>query len=128
MTLDSLRLDTATWDFDVDDLGNWATCGDATPSPATTTGPEYRMAQDVATRCMAWRGEVYYDTLQGVPYDALLGTYNVPLLQSYLQTEALKVAPVTAAQATISLAANTRIVSGLMYVTDAQGNTAVVSI
>src|ERR1700739_5101531 len=69
--MDTLLLDTGSWDMDLDAFGNLATCGDNTPN-ATNTGPEYRMAQDVATQCLSWQGEVYYDTTVGLPYNTFL--------------------------------------------------------
>jgi hypothetical protein len=127
--MDSLLLDPTTWDLTTDEFGDVATCGDATPTPVTTRGPGYRMAQDVANRCLAWRGEVYYDTTQGVPYDSLLGTANLPLLQSYITTEALKVDPVAAVDASLTFTrGRTRNVSGTIFVSDAQGTTGQVAI
>lgn len=123
--MDSIALDPATWDFTVDAYGDWATVGDATPG--LETGPEYRMAQDVATRLMAWRGEVYYDTTQGMPYDTLLGSANVALLQALATQEALKVTPVVACDASLTFTrGKSRTVTGTIYVSDAQGSTGAV--
>lgn len=89
--MDTLKLDFARWDLDVTARGDWATVGSSTPQ-SDLTGPGMRLAQDVATRCLSWRGEVYYDTEQGVRYETIMGEQpNMVLLQSAYNTEALKV-------------------------------------
>jgi hypothetical protein len=55
--VNSLLLDRGTWDLCKDINGNIAMASDP-----------YSIAQDVASACRTFLGEVYYDTTQGVPY------------------------------------------------------------
>jgi len=127
--MDTLKLDTTTWDLDVDQYGNLATVGDATPG-STQTGPGMRLAQDVATRCRAWRGEVYYDTTQGIRYETILGAApNLALVQNAFNTEALKVPLCETAIASFNFAAGSvRQITGTLNVADVDGNSASITI
>jgi hypothetical protein len=125
--MDTLALTLDSWDLDLDVLGNLRTVGDATPG--TQTGPGMRMAQDVATRCRAWRGEVYFDTAQGINYPQYLG--QAPLisqLQADFQTEALLVPQVSTALADFTLARDTRRLGGTLTLSDQAGNGAQVAV
>lgn len=53
----TLLLDTAAWDLVLDSNGNIA-----------LASPPYSVAQDVASACRLFLGELWYDTSQGVPY------------------------------------------------------------
>lgn len=119
--MDTLALD-ANWDLDVDAYGNWKTVGDATPGGQT--GPGMRLAQDVATRCLSWRGEVYYDAAQGIRYELILGQApNMALVQNAYVTEALKVPGCAQALPDFKFTAGkSRTVSGNLTVTDIRGN------
>ena len=127
--MDTLALDIALWDLTVDVYGNIATVGDATPA-STQTGPGMRLAQDVATRCRAWRGEVYYDTTQGVRYDVILGAApNLAVVQNAFNTEALQVPLCETAVASFNFAAGSaRAITGTLNVADVSGNSAVVTL
>lgn len=120
--MDTLQLDYSTWDLTVDQYGNWATVGDATPGDLT--GPGIRLAQDVATRCLAWRGEVYYDSTQGINYPQIMGQApNMALLQNAFSTEALKVPLCVQAIPNFTFTAGSaRLVSGALTVADFAGN------
>lgn len=120
--MDTLALDYETWDLDVDSYGNWKTVGDATPG--ALTGPAIRLAQDVATRCLSWRGEVYYDAAIGIRYEQILGQApNMALLQNAFTTEALKTPLCTQAIPNFTFTAgNVRGVTGALTVTDIAGN------
>jgi len=119
--MDSLALDLQLWDLDVDARGNWRTVGDSTPLPMTS-GPGMRLAQDVATRCMAWRGEVYYDTTQGIRFENILGQGpSLVLAQDAFQTEALKVPTCNTAIPVFSFNSPTRQLTGTMTVSSASG-------
>jgi hypothetical protein len=122
--MDTLALDHSTWDITTDALGNWATFGDATPR-SDQTGPGMRLAQDVATRCLAWRGEVYYDTLQGIRYETIMGEFpNLALLQNAFNTEGLKVPLCQTALADFTFTAgHARRLSGTLTVADVSANT-----
>ncbi|MDR3389080.1 MAG: hypothetical protein P4L92_18725 [Rudaea sp.] len=127
--MDTLLLDTAVWDLTTDVYGNLATVGDATPASAQT-GPGMRLAQDVATRCRAWRGEVYYDTTQGIKYSTILGLApNLSVLQNAFNTEALKVPACETAIAQFSFnAGSTREITGKLSVADVAGNSGTVTL
>ena len=121
--MDTLALDTSLWDLTVDARGNWMTVGDATPTP-DAIGPGMRLAQDVATRCLAWYGEVYYDRLQGIRYETIMGrTPNLSLLQNAFNTEGLKVPLCQTCLADFSYSGGAlRKLSGTLTVSDINGN------
>jgi len=121
-TMDTLALDVIAWDLDCDVYGNIKTVGDATPG--TQTGPGMRLAQDVATRVRAWRGEVYFDTTQGINYLGYLGgTPNLSALQSAFNTEALKVPLCASALADFTFTAgSSRQLGGVLNVSDIAGD------
>lgn len=127
--VDTLALDTSLWDLDVDPKGNLRTVGDATPD-SDQTGPGMRLAQDVATRVQAWRGEVFFDTTQGIDYPAYFGgPPNLSLLQSVFNTEALKVPGCATALAQFTFkAGGRRVVGGVLNVSDIAGNGGQVSL
>jgi len=127
--MDTCLLDTGSWDFTLDAFGNLATCGDSTPN-ATNTGPEYRMAQDVATQCLSWQGEVYYDDTVGLPYDSILGgPPSVVLISSLYEQEALTVYGVQQCVPDLTFDAGTeRVLSGNLLVADSSGRIATVQL
>lgn len=126
--MDTLALNPDTWDLTIDAYGNLATFGDATPT--VQTGPGMRLAQDVATRCRAWRGEVYFDTTQGIRYETILGAApNLSVLQNSFNTEALKVPLCETAIAVFAFAAGSaRTITGTLNVADVSGTPATISI
>lgn len=118
--MDTLAL-TTDWDLDVDDRGNWRTVGTGTPA-RDDTGPGMRLAQDVATRLRAWRGEVWMDSTQGVDYPRYLGTAPAIVeLSADLQSEALLVPECRTALADVTLARGSRTVGGTLYLSDLDG-------
>jgi hypothetical protein len=121
--MDTLALDYSLWDLDVDQYGNWRTIGDATAGN-DQTGPGMRLAQDVATRCLSWRGEVYYDTTQGIRYENILGQYpNLALVQNAFTTEALNVPLCETALADFTFVAGAaRKLTGTLNVSDTANN------
>lgn len=121
--MDTLALDNTNWDLTLDVWGNLATVGDATPE-VDETGPGMRLALDVATRVRAWRGEVYFDTTQGINYPQYLGgPPNLSLLQSVFTTEALKVPDCATALADFHFAGgDDRAVTGTITLSDTAGN------
>ena len=126
--MDTLAL-SVDWDLIVDVRGNLATVGSATPDNEQT-GTGRRLAQDVATRVCAWRGEVYYDATQGIDYPTYLGgPPSIPLLQSAFATEALKVPECATAIANFTfVAGGSRAVGGTLTVSDIAGNGAQVQL
>lgn len=121
--MDTLALDHSTWDVTTDAFGNWATFGDATPA-SDQTGPGMRLAQDVATRCLSWLGEVYYDTTQGIRYQQIMGQYpNLALLQNSFNQEGLKVPLCQTALANFTFTAGSqRKLTGTLTVSDTNAN------
>lgn len=120
--MDTLALDYGNWDLDTDTRGNWRTVGSSTPR-SDETGPGMRLAQDVATRCLSWRGEVYYDTTQGIRYETIMGEApNMALLQSAYNTEALKVPECRTALVDFAFVGrDQRVLSGNLTVADFNG-------
>lgn len=130
MPLDTLALNPETWDLTTDAYGNWATVGDATGGASSPTGPAMRMAQDVATQCLSWAGEVYYDRSAGIMYPQLLGGEpNLPLLNAAYAQEALSVPLVAQAVANFTFqGGRSRLLGGAILTTDVNGVTGQVSL
>jgi len=128
--MDTCALDTRLWDLDCDSAGNWRTVGDATGSGNSPTGPGMRLAQDAATRCLSFAGEVYYDTTQGVGYTQILGgPPNMAVVNNAYQSEALKVPGAAQALSNLTFTAGSqRKVTGALTVTDITGNGGVVAV
>lgn len=125
--MDTLQLTTG-WDLNVDGYGNLATVGDATPGDMT--GPGMRLAQDVATRCLTWYGEVYYDTTQGIRYEQIMGQApNMPLIQNAFSTEALKVPGCAQCYPALTFTpGDSRTIGGTLTVADFAANAGQVSL
>lgn len=127
MANDTLAL-TTDWDLDLDDQGNIRTVGDAT-NRDVQTGPGMRLAQDVATRLRAWRGEVWFDVTQGIDYPRYLGLApSVIQLRADYQSEALLVPLCATALADLSLTRQPREVGGMIYLSDLSGFAAEVAV
>lgn len=127
MANDTLAL-TTDWDLDLDDQGNIRTVGDATISDVQT-GPGMRLAQDVATRLRAWRGEVWFDVTQGIDYPRYLGLApSVIQLRADYQSEALLVPLCATALADLALTRPSREVGGTVYLSDLSGYAAEVAV
>jgi hypothetical protein len=109
---DTLLLDTVEWDLVVDAAGNLA----------VATAP-YATAQNVATALRTFKGEVYYNTEQGIPYFTdILGLYqNKDVIRSLIETTALSVEGVTAARCLLNEPQN-RVLQGSVIFTDENGN------
>ena len=107
----SLLLDRTVWDLVLDSSGNIA----------CATEP-YAIAQDVATACRLFAGELWYDTTQGVPYFSEILGHQPPmaLVQSRLVDAALTVSGVVSAQVLISSLAN-RTLTGQVQFIDSTG-------
>lgn len=107
----TILLDTATWDMTVDASGNIA-----------MASPPYALAQDVASAIKLFKGELYYDVGQGMPYfQQILGKYpSVGFLKAQLVRAALTVPGVVAAVAFISEITD-RTLSGQVQITDQNG-------
>lgn len=106
------------------DLTNWDLCVDAFGNIAMAT-PPYAVAQDVASACKTFKGEVYYDTTLGVQYRNILGQ-NPPasLLDEYMVQAALTVPDVATNPSPVSniTGFTNRGVTGIISFTDIFGN------
>lgn len=115
MTYRNMQLDTSTWDLMLDGSGNLA-----------ITDGSLSVAQDVASSCLVFSGECYYDTTLGIPWKAeVLGKRPTPgFIQHKMQAEARKLPIVDQAMASIFFDKTTRTMRGAIRVTDIYGNTA----
>jgi hypothetical protein len=109
--LKTILLDRSTWDLVLDAQRNLA----------VATEP-YRLAQDAASACRAFLGEVWYDTKKGIPYWGQILGHRPPLslIKAKMVAVAMTVPGVVAAQCFISSVAD-RTVRGQIQVTDANG-------
>lgn len=96
----SLKL-TQDWDLQLDDMGNIATVEGG-----------LQTAQDVATSCRVWKGELIYDIERGVPYaQEILGQRpNLSLLQSDFENEAKRIEGVASVEVVIDSFDNRKLV------------------
>ncbi|MDZ9097550.1 hypothetical protein SND70_16010 [Escherichia coli] len=86
----------------------------------------YSVAQDVASACLVFSGECYYDNTLGIPWKAeVLGRRPSPgFIAQKMQAEALKLPVVEDALASVFFDKNTRTTRGTIRVTDINGNIA----
>jgi hypothetical protein len=107
----TLYLDVDAWDLIADASGNIA-----------LATPPYAIAQDVASACRTFLGEVYYDDSLGVPYtQQILGkTPALNIMQGLIAAAALTVPWVATAVCVISSFVN-RAVSGQVQFTTEDG-------
>lgn len=112
--MSTLLLDILTWDLALDAQNNIA-----------VAGPPYSQAQDASSAIRLWLGELFYDTVEGVPYATILGEgpVNIPLLKTLLINAALTVPGITSAVVFISSIGD-RSVSGQVQITNSNGQTA----
>lgn len=105
----TLALDVDSWDLGVDDNGNIAMLTGAAA-----------IAQDVASACRLFSGELWYDTTQGIPYfQNILGQMPpLAILKAYFIAAAMTVPGVTGAKCFISnISSSSRIVTGQVQAT-----------
>lgn len=116
--MDTLLLDVDSWDLQVDGNGNIA----------MATGA-YALAQDAASACRLFLGELWFDTQQGVSYwQEILGFYPpASLVTAQLEAAALTVPGVASASVTIT-GFNQRTVSGTVTITSTTGQTATANV
>jgi hypothetical protein len=109
----TLLLDQEIWDLVKDAAGNIAVA--ANP---------YAIAQDVASAVRVFRGEVWYDTAQGMPYlQQILGEAPpIELVKSQLASVGMTTPEVTHIDVFIT-AFEGRELSGQLKITDNRGNT-----
>lgn len=104
-----------TWDLALDVNGNIAT--------ATST---YQRAQDIASACRVFRGDIYFNQNDGIPYkEEILGKNKYPLglYQSELHKAAMSVDGVVTANIKLNTLQN-RVLTGSIEFTDIENNTA----
>jgi hypothetical protein len=111
-------LDTQTWDLTTDASGNIAMATDG-----------YALAQDAASQCRLFQGELWYDTTQGVPYfQQILGQLPpLQLLKAYFVTAAELVPDVVSAQCFVSAITQQRVLSAQVQVTGTSGQVTAVN-
>jgi hypothetical protein len=107
----TLYLDRAQWDLQVDGDGNIA----------IATAP-YALAQDCASECRTFAGEVWYDTSKGIPYLSQILGKSTPIeyTKAQLVAAALKVPGVVSAKAYLTSSSNRRL-GGQIQTTDNSG-------
>jgi hypothetical protein len=113
--MNTLLLDQTTWDLVIDADGNIA----------MASGP-YALAQDAASAIKLFQGELWYDTVPGVPYwSRILGRMpSLTFIKTQMVAAALTVPGVVAAVCFIS-GFTGRALSGQVQITDTNGVTAV---
>lgn len=104
----SLKL-TSDWDLQLDDMGNIALVDGG-----------LQKAQDVATSCRVWKGEVLYDVERGVPYkeDIMGQKPNLSLLQADFETEAKRIEGIASVEVEIESFNNRRLVPDIRITLD----------
>ena len=109
--VDTMLLDQETWDLCTDAAGNWA-----------VASPPYATAQDVASAIRTFQGEVYYDTLLGIPYFQTVLGKRPPagLLKTFFVRAALTV-PDTASAVCYLALGSSRELMGQVQVTMIDG-------
>jgi hypothetical protein len=109
----TLLLNPDTWDLTVDSSGNIA-----------VADVEYSLAQDAASACKTFQGELYYDTTQGIPYwQQILGKWPpLSLVRAHMIRAAMTVPGVIKSKCFFTKFEK-RALSGQVQVTDANGKT-----
>lgn len=116
----TILLDTVLWDLTVDAAGNMALASEP-----------YSLAQDVASAIRLFKGELWYDKTQGVPYKMKILGQSPPLtvFQELMVQAALTVPGVVSAVCIVTkYDFNTRDVEGQVQFKDVNGNTGSVSL
>jgi len=111
--MNTLLLDQTLWDL----------CTDAAGNIAMAQEP-YAIAQDAASACRTFRGEVWYDNALGVPYfQQVLGqALSLPQLRAQLEGAARSVPDVVSARVFFT-GIEARRVQGQVQVTTSEGVT-----
>lgn len=100
----------------------WDLCADASGNIAVCSDP-YALAQNAATACRTFSGEVFYDTTVGVPFwsDILGHMPSLPVVKADLIAAAETVDGVASAQVFITGVTATRQLQGQVQVTSTDG-------
>lgn len=109
----TLLLDPTSWDLTVDAYNNIAVAGDP-----------YSLAQDSASQIKLFLGELYYDTVLGIPYwTEILGKFPSPRLMKTAFNAAAKLTPeVVDARCFLVIGSLDRVVRGQVQILDANNN------
>lgn len=112
-------LDVLRWDVILDAEGNWAVASDP-----------YSVAQDVASACRTFKGEVYYNTLLGVPWlGQILGEEpSLAFVKAQLESAASTVPGCNNPIAFVTGLGPSRELSGQIQFTDSNGDRQTVKI
>lgn len=115
--LNTLLLDTVAWDLVLDSNGDIA-----------LATPPYAVAQDVASAMRLFQGELWYNTMQGVPYwQQLLGQNpTTSQIVAAFNNAAISVPGVVSANTVITSVAG-REVSGQVQFTTTDGTSTTVN-
>lgn len=112
----TLLLDQETWDLTINTSGDIAVASEP-----------YALAQDAASAIRLFSGELFFDTLLGIPYfGQILGQAPpISLVKAYMNEAALTVPGVVSAQTYISEWKD-RVIRGQVQITDGQGSVSAV--
>lgn len=113
--MSTILLNPQSWDLMIDAFGNIAKAD--TP---------YAMAQDVASACKLFKGELWYNTDKGIPYFQSILGYRPPLglLKNEYQNAAMSVVGAQQASASFNKIGSDRVLSGQLKFIDQTGKEA----
>lgn len=116
--MDTLLLDLDNWDLVVDAAGNIAVASEP-----------YSIAQDVASACRLFLGELYYQPDKGIPYFQQILAQNPPasLIKAQVEKAAMTVPEVASATCVLT-GEDGRTLTGQIQVVDTFGDTTVVNL
>lgn len=114
----TLLLDPLSWDFVLDTDGNIAVASEP-----------YSIAQDVASACKLFLGELWYDNAKGIPYfELILGQRpQDAFIKAQYEFAAKSVPNVLDAKCYIN-AVTSREVSGQIHITTGAGQTVAINL
>jgi len=106
--MNTLLLDNSAWDLVLDSNGNIA-----------LAAPPYAVAQDVASACRTFLGELWYDTTQGVQYwQSFLGQHpTTSQIASGFNAAALTVTTVAKANTVITSISGGKVTGQIQFTT-----------
>lgn len=104
--METMKLDYGNWDLDLDASGNLA-----------TINGNNAIAQNVATACLVFKGEDYFNSDFGVPYKNVLGYLpSLSLISAYMAKTALTVDSVETVQPQLKYSTSDRKVGGTILI------------
>lgn len=109
-------------------VNDWDLITDAAGNIALSSEP-YALAQDVASAIRLFQGELWYDTVPGIPYFSTILGHAPPVVvfKEYMEAAALTVPGVVSAVCTIN-SFEGRTVIGQVLFTDSNGATGSVAL